>query len=125
MYSNCLALSNSFQRLINTVCAELPFVTVYLDDLLVYSASKEKISNIKAFFDKISAVGQFFRRTKCHIALSQVFYLGHVFSAEGMKPDMQKICAIQEWRPPTDVSNLQSFLGLASYYRHYIPCFQA
>jgi len=39
-------VSSSFQRLINTVCPEFPFVTTYLDDLLVYSASKEKISNI-------------------------------------------------------------------------------
>jgi len=53
----------------------------------------------------MSAAGLFFRVTKCHIALLQVFYLGHVFLAEGMKSDMQKIFAIQEWMPPTDVSN--------------------
>ena len=52
-----------------------------------------------------------------------ISYLGHVFSAEGMGPDPQKVSAVCDWMVPTDPASLQSFLGLASYYHRYIPCF--
>jgi len=93
----------SFQRLMNTVCADLPFVTTYLDDSLVHSASKdEHVQHLHILFDKMSVAGLTFRGSKCHVGLSQVFYLGHVFSAAGMQPDSQTVSAIEEWMPPTD-----------------------
>ena len=55
--------------------------------------------------------------------MSQVAYLGHLFSSEGMEPDPQKISAVKEWNTPTDVSSLLSFLGLACCYRRYIQGF--
>ena len=53
----------------------------------------------------------------------QVKYLGHVFSSNGMEPDPVKTSAVFDWPTPVNVSNLRSFLGLASYYRHYIHKF--
>ena len=114
----------SFQRLMNTVCGDLPFVTTYLDDLLVHSTTKEEhLQHLHILFDKMSAAGLTFRGSKCHIGLSHVTYLGHVFSAEGMGPDPQKVSAVRDWMVPTDPASVRSFLGLASYYRRYIPCF--
>ena len=55
---------------------------------------------------------------KCHVAMSAVHYLGHVFSGAGMSPDVQKIEA--DWTTPTTVKEVCTFLGLASYYRRYI-----
>ena len=108
----------------NTVCGDLPFVTTYLDDLLVHSTTKEDhLQHLHILFEKMSAAGLTFRGSKCHIGLSQVPYLGHVFSAEGMGPDPQKVSAVRDWMVPTDPASLRSFLGLASYYRRYIPCF--
>ena len=60
------------------VCRGLPFVTTYLDDVLVHSANDEDHEKEKM------------RGKKCHIGMSKVAYLGHVFSSEGMKPDPQK-----------------------------------
>lgn len=52
--------------------------------------------------------------------MSEVSYLGHVFSATGMSPDPQKVSAVKDWPSPTNVEEVHRFLGLASYYRRYI-----
>ena len=60
---------------------------------------------------------------KWHIGMSEVSYLGHVFSASRMGPHPEKIKAIQDWSSPKDVTTLRQFLGLALYYRRYIQNF--
>ena len=116
---------SSFQRLMDKVCRRLPFVTTYLDNLLVHSANDEDHDkHLQEVFQHLTQAGLTLRGKKCHICMSEVAYLGHVFSSEGMKPDPQKISAVKVWNTPTDVSGLRSFLGLASYYRQYIQRFK-
>ena len=114
----------SFQRLMDTILRDLPFVTTYLDDVLIHSPSTEEHeSHLKVVFDRLQSAGLTLRGGKCSIGVCQVRYLGHVFSARGMEPDSNKISAVCEWATPTNSSDLRSFLGLASYYRRYIKCF--
>ena len=81
----------------NSVCGNLPFVTTYLDDLLVHSTTKEDpLQHLDILFQKMSAAGLTFQGSKCHIRLSQVTYCGHVFAAEGMGPVPQKISAVHD-----------------------------
>ena len=63
------------------------------------------------------------RGQKCHLGMTKVSYLGHVFSANGMTPDDQKVQAVKDWPTPSDVAALRQFLGLASFYRRYISGF--
>ena len=63
------------------------------------------------------------RGQKCHIGLPQVSYLGHIFSANGVAPDKEKVQAVQDWPIPKDVIALRQFLGFASYYCRYIHHF--
>jgi hypothetical protein len=58
--------------------------------------------------------------TKCNFLCKTVHYLGHVISAEGVAPDPAKIESIVNFLRPNIVVELQSFLGLASYYRRFI-----
>ena len=61
--------------------------------------------------------------SKCQFWLDKVAFLGHVISAEGISVDPQKIKAIVNWKPPTNVSEVRSFLRLAGYYRKFVEGF--
>ena len=55
--------------------------------------------------------------------MDKVAFLGHVISVEGISVDPQKIEAIVNWKPPTNVSEVRSFLGLVGYYREFVEIF--
>ena len=100
---------STFQRLMNTVMRGLPFVTTYIDDVLIHSPNEEAHKQHLTL-----------RGSKCQIGVTQVSYLGHVFSAAGMASDNSKVQAVRNWPRPNDVTAVNQFLGLASYYRRYI-----
>ena len=60
-------------------------------------------------------------REKCEVGLRRIEYLGHVLSGEGISPTQEKIVAIKEAKPPTDVKGLRSLLGMVNYYGKYMP----
>ena len=61
--------------------------------------------------------------SKCQFWLDRVTFLGHVISAEGVSVDPQKIEAVVNWKPPKNVLEVISFLGLAGYYRKFVEGF--
>ena len=61
--------------------------------------------------------------SKCEFWLSKVPFLGHILSKNGISVDPTKVQEVMDWKAPTSVHEVQSFLGLASYYRRFIPDF--
>ncbi|KAF4733599.1 hypothetical protein FOZ63_024047, partial [Perkinsus olseni] len=114
----------SFQRLMDLVLGRFDFVRIYLDDILVFSRSQEEhLRHLTLVFNAIREAGLTLAGDKCFIGLDSVTYLGHCFSAAGMSPDKAKVQVISSWPIPRTATDLRSFLGLAGYYRHFIPHF--
>ena len=118
----------TFMTLMNDIFREFldSFVIVYLDDILVYSKTKEKhLKHIHLVLGKLRKHHLYGKLSKCEFLKNEVEYLGHHISALGISVDQHKVEAIKSWPTPTNVSELRSFLGLANYYRKFVKGFSA
>ena len=98
------------------------FVFVYLDDVIMFSESLiDHINHLKAVFNCLRKAGLMLNPKKCRVLCDEVEYLGHVVTPQGLKPNNRNLDAVRCFPPPTNLKNLQQFLGLTSYYRRFIP----
>ena len=110
-----------FQREMNKVFGHLPFVLVYLDDILVFSRSEEEhVGHLQQVFALLRKAKLYAKMSKCFFFRESLDFLGHVVSAKGVQPDPKKVSVIETWPPLTDVHAVQQFLGLGNYFKHYI-----
>ena len=65
----------------------------------------------------------FSKLSKCDLWLKEVSFLGHIVSSEGIRVDPVKIEAVMNWKPPRNVTDVRSFLGLAGYYKRFVQGF--
>lgn len=114
---------STFQRLMNSVLREYinQICVVYLDDILIFSTSlEEHITNLRKIFNKIRSAGLKIQIDKCSFLCKETEYLGHVLTEKGIKPNPNKIAAIQTLKLPTTAKQIKSFLGITGYYRKFV-----
>ena len=100
------------------------FVIVFIDEILIYLGSKEDHEEHLRVVLQILRENQLYAKfSKCQFWLDSVAFRGHVISEEGVSIDPQKIEAIVNWKPPTNVTEIQSFMGLAGYYQKFVEGF--
>ncbi|XP_020236380.1 uncharacterized protein LOC109815959 [Cajanus cajan] len=100
------------------------FVVVFIDDILVYSGSMEEHKeHLKIVLQVLKEKQIFAKLSKCEFWLSEVKFLGHVISAQGIAVDPTKVEAVLRWERPKSVTEVRGFMGLAGYYRRFIEGF--
>ena len=117
----------TFQTAMTSLFAEWldVFVIVYLDDILIYSPTKdEHVNHVKQVMQKLHDHQWYCKLTKCEFATISVEYLGHIVSNGNIAIDPEKMKAVTEWPIPfKNVTEVQKFLGLIRYYPKFIPHF--
>jgi len=113
-----------FMYLMNSVfMLELnKFVIVFNDDILVYSENEEDhAEHLRIILNRLRDHKLYAKFSKCEFWLKKVPFLGHILSEDGISVDPSK--EVMDWKAPTTVHEVRSFLGLAGYYRRFIPDF--
>lgn len=117
---------STFQRLMNNVLTGLQGIQclVYLDDIVIYGKSLMD-HNIRLInvFKRLLEHNLKLQPEKCQFLCREIRYLGHIINKRGIRPDPNKIEAVQKFPIPKTVRQVKSFLGLASYYRKFIENF--
>ena len=118
--------SATFMDLMNMVFR--PFVdqfgVVFIDDILVYSKdAQEHEQHMRIVMETLRDKRLYAKLSKCDFWLKKVSFLGHIVSTEGIRVDPIKIEAVVNWKPPRNVTEVRSFLGLAGYCRRFVKGF--
>ena len=110
-----------FQRAMEGLLRDIPSTVVYIDDILVTGSTEEEhLQNLEAVLSRLEEEGLTLKKEKCQFMMEEVEYLGHVISAEGLRPATSKARAILEAPTPKNVSQLRSFLGMVNYYGKFV-----
>jgi len=116
----------TFQHFINDVLSDYldDFVISYIDDILIFSNNiEEHHIHVKKVLKRLLENNLVVKLEKCEFDKSETTFLGYVISKDGLKMDNEKVKAILEWPSPTNVKEVQSFIGLCNYYRLFIKDF--
>jgi hypothetical protein len=100
------------------------FLVVFIDDILIYSKNEEEhAKHLRIVLTRLREHQLYAKFSKCVFWLEKIQFLGHVLSSRGIAVDPSKVKDILEWKPPTTIHQVRSILGLAGYYRRFIPNF--
>ena len=116
----------TFQRLMQNCLGELnlPYCLIYLDDVIGYSKSPEEhLLRMRVVFECLREHGLKLKPTKCDLFKTEIIYLTHHVSKEGVKPSMKNVTAIVECLPPKTYTDICSFTCLVGHYRRFIKGF--
>jgi len=116
--------SSTFQRFIDTLFRDIPFVLTYIDDILIFSKNlEEHHHHFSIVCQKLSEAGLKVNSKKCSLFQPSVSFLGYEVNSRGIKPLADRVRALNELPVPTDSKVLQRYLGMFGFYQKCIPNF--
>ncbi|KAG8477742.1 hypothetical protein CXB51_027589 [Gossypium anomalum] len=100
------------------------FVVVFIDDIPIYSKTEpEHAQHLRIVLQTLREKQLYVKFSKCEFWLHEVGFLGHIVSTEGIQVDLSKASTVVNWKTPKNVTEVQTFLGLAGYYRRFVKNF--
>ena len=117
---------DSFCRLMEMVIGDQQFVTLlfYLDNICIFTNSADQmLDRIELVFSRLKQYQLKIKPKKSFFFQMEISFLGHILSAKGISPNPKKVDKVQDWPIPKTSKEVYSFIGLASYYRRFIPNF--
>ena len=113
-----------FQLLMNKVLKGLKFAMTYLDDIIIFSQNElQHLAHLEIVFSHLQEAGLKMKHSKCDFFKSEIHYLGHLISPEGISPLPNKLDSIKHMPVPNSMKEIKQFLGLTGYYRKFVPRF--
>ena len=110
-----------FQLLLNKVLDSLDFAMTYLDDIIIFSSNElEHLEHLEEVFHKLRKADLKMKYSKCDFFKSEIHYLGHLISAEGIRPLPNKLDCIRNMPVPKDPKEIKHFLGLMGFYCYIV-----
>ena len=113
----------TFQRLMESCLGELhlDWCIIYLDNIIIFlKNADDHITRLEGVFEKLAKAGLKLKPSKCEFFRSNLKYLGHIVSKDGIATDPKKIEAIRNWPHPKTVTDICSFTSFTNYYRKFI-----
>ncbi|GFW97118.1 hypothetical protein TNCV_2697401 [Trichonephila clavipes] len=112
----------TFQRFIDEVLRNLPFVFAFVDDILVASSSPEEhLQHLEILFTRLQQYGLSLKPSKCIFGVTSIKFLGFKVSESGIEPLSDRVDCILNFPQPTTLTQLRRFLGLFNFYRRFVP----
>ena len=115
---------SSFSRLTSLVFRGILNAITYIDDVLTHSSTHEdQINLLQDCFDRMRQYGLKFNIKKCVFGSTNVTYLGFQITEEGVAPAKDKVIAVQQFTPPSNLKEVRAFIGFCNYFRRMVPNF--
>lgn len=117
---------SAFMKMVNDILQPYlgKFVLAYLDDILIFSKTKEEhLRHLRLILDLFRKHRLYAKPKKCEFMKTEINFLGHRVSPRGISTVPNKVKTIQDWQSPSNVPQLRSFLGLATYYQRFVQNF--
>jgi len=114
---------SSWQSVVNDIFRDLlaKFVVVYLDDILIYSKTKQEHENhVHEVLNRLEKHELYVKLSKSEFFVDTVEFLGHILSRHGIRPSDSKMASMN-WPSPKTRKHIRQFLGLTGFFRRYIP----
>ncbi|KAL0149347.1 hypothetical protein M9458_055385 [Cirrhinus mrigala] len=117
----------TFQRLMDVILRpHQSYAAAYLDDVVIHSeAWEDHLERLRRVLSELRRAGLTANPRKCHLAMNEAKYLGFTVGRGLVKPQENKVRAILDAPKPRNKTQVQAFLGLAGYYRCFIPSFSS
>ena len=113
--------SATFQRFIDHILEGMPSAIAYVDNIIVFSKTPEDhIKDLNELFTRLRNFGVIINSAKSQFGVPELHFLGHLVTANGIKPSPIKVEAIQKYNLPKDIKQLRTYLGMINFYHRFI-----